>query len=483
MFNFKKFLPKILVSSLFLAIIIAGVSWNKTQKASAEANISVSGYAWSDIIGWINFNPAFGGVFYNNTTGQLSGYAWSDNIGWIYFGPDKSNISASTAPNEPKQWAKANTTTGVVNGWAKTYRAIPDKTDANAEDGQTLGGWEGWIKMDHGMSNPVSIDFTTGDFHGWAWSSDTAGIIGWVSFNSKDCDLDNNGFIDIACGGKNDNTMPAYPYKVTIGSGDLTPTYTIEPSTASISVGGTQRFIGYYDPDGSGVASSTDKTLQASYWNSSNSSIAGIATTTGQAIASCSTSGAVSITSAYNNIPATAILICTTGGGTGATCSDGIQNQNETGIDTGGVCGGGTGGGGTTGGGGGGGGTSTTTIGGGGNNNKEIGTITITPNLSTIRAIINEGLPANSETTTLTIDGCPDKNVTLTATSAYGTTNFSKNPVANGGTTIFSVKNIPGNTEAKTYPIEIRGTASGCSDGVGTVNLKVERTGSTWQEF
>lgn len=595
MFNSKKFLPKILISFLFLAMMIAIISWTKIPKASAEANIPVTGYAWSENIGWVHFNPAFGGVFYNNTTGQLSGYAWSDNIGWVYFGPDKSNISASTTPNEPKQWAKASTTTGIVSGWAKTYRAIPDKTDANAEDGQTLGGWEGWIKMDHGMSNPVSIDFATGDFHGWAWSSDTAGIIGWISFNSKDCDLDNNGFIDIACGGKNSSTTPAYPYKVTIGAGNLTPTYTIEPSTASVSVGGTQRFIGWYDSDGSGSASSTDKTIQASFWKSSNTTIATIATTTGQAIAICSTAGTVAITSTYNSIPATASLTCTTGGGprcgngvkeAGEQCDDGNTNSGDScsssctteGCSGGcgnGYCGDGIKNGseqcddgvknGTT--------LSqctvscqNTTCGGcGGSSTYEIrpkdpkifvnekqqfegilkyangfeetktdvaswesvnalipinytdkkglafcavegnttikstyesknaqtglfcekrgGTITINPSPSTIKAVIIEGLPANSETTTLTINGCSDKNVTLTATSVYGTPSFSKNPVANGGTTVFSVKNVPGNTSEGTYPIKITGIAESCDAGSATVNLKVERIGSDWEEF
>ena len=167
--------------------------------------------------------------------------------------------------------------------------------------------------MDHGMSNPVSIDFATGDFHGWAWSSDTAGIIGWVSFNSKDCDLDNNGFMDISCGGKNDNTTPAYPYKVTIGANGITPTYTIEPAVASIGVGAIQRFIGYYDSDGLGSAIKIDKTLEASYWNSDKPLIATIATNTGQAIANCLTGGTVSITSFYNSIPASASLECTTG--------------------------------------------------------------------------------------------------------------------------------------------------------------------------
>lgn len=600
----KKFLPKFLISFFFLAIIVVGISWNKLPEVKAGTTVPVTGYAWSDIIGWINFNPAFGGVFYDNTVGQLSGYAWSNNIGWVYFGPDKSNISASTAPNDPKQWAKTNLATGIVNGWAKTYRAILDKTDANAEDGQTLGGWEGWIKMDHGMSNPVSIDFATGDFHGWAWSSDTAGIIGWISFNSKDCDLDNNGFMDIACGGKNNNTTPAYPYKVTIGSNNA-PTYTIEPATASASVGGAQRFIGYYDSDGSGVAVKIDKTLEASYWEPKTGLIATIATSTGQAIATCSTAGTVAITSSYNNIPASAGLECTTGGiipvcgnskvELGEQCDDGniisgdgcsATCQTEGGC--GGNCGGGYCGDGTINSGeqcddGAKNGTGqsqctnscqNTTCGGcGGNSVYEIvpkdptvdvgkglqfdgiltyangfketktkeaswestnasipinntdkkgvafcnaegsatikstygtksaqtsltckkgdsGTITITPNTSTIKAVIIEGLPANSETATLNITSSCG-NVTLspryTGLTTGGSFSFSANPVeindsTKTGITKFSVKNIPGNTEAKTYPIEITGTGISCS-GKTTVNLKVERVGSIWEEF
>ncbi len=69
----------------------------------------------------------------------------------------------------------------------------------------------------------VSIDGTSGDFFGWAWNAnDTGAGAGWISFNSKDCDVDNNGFTDTACGG--DNATTALPsYKVVFTAGNNPP--------------------------------------------------------------------------------------------------------------------------------------------------------------------------------------------------------------------------------------------------------------------
>ena len=45
----------------------------------------LSGYAWGENVGWINFEPAYGGVFIDPATGEFSGYAWGENIGWLKF--------------------------------------------------------------------------------------------------------------------------------------------------------------------------------------------------------------------------------------------------------------------------------------------------------------------------------------------------------------------------------------------------------------
>jgi hypothetical protein len=45
----------------------------------------LSGYAWGENIGWINFAPPSGGVTIDPTTGEFDGYAWAENVGWIHF--------------------------------------------------------------------------------------------------------------------------------------------------------------------------------------------------------------------------------------------------------------------------------------------------------------------------------------------------------------------------------------------------------------
>lgn len=62
---------------------------------------AVTGYAWGDTIGWINFAPSGQGVFVSPTTGRLSGYAWSSVGGWINFSPSSA---VSTSTNGPGVW-------------------------------------------------------------------------------------------------------------------------------------------------------------------------------------------------------------------------------------------------------------------------------------------------------------------------------------------------------------------------------------------
>lgn len=50
------------------------------------------GYAWSKNAGWIRLDPPSGGVKNNN--GDLSGYAWGEQLGWINF--DNVYIDTST---------------------------------------------------------------------------------------------------------------------------------------------------------------------------------------------------------------------------------------------------------------------------------------------------------------------------------------------------------------------------------------------------
>ena len=145
-------------------------------KAGTDQN--VSGWAWSENIGWVSFNStncdsdengitdtgnypqcpdgavsADYGVNINPADGSFSGYAWSESIGWIDFAPD------GPYPKPPNYSAKVNDD-GKVSGWARAL--------------SYTGGWDGWIKLDG-----VSIDIVNRDFSGYAWGSD---VIGWLSF-------------------------------------------------------------------------------------------------------------------------------------------------------------------------------------------------------------------------------------------------------------------------------------------------------------
>jgi hypothetical protein len=152
---------------LILVFLFLGIAFANQAKAGSQDN--VSGWAWSENIGWISFNCTNQGscatVDYGvniGSDGILSGYAWSENIGWISFNQaDLSGCPSGTCR------AEVDLATGEVSGWARAL--------------SYGGGWDGWIHL-RGSSYGVSIDFSTSpkEFEGWAWGGE---VIGWISFN------------------------------------------------------------------------------------------------------------------------------------------------------------------------------------------------------------------------------------------------------------------------------------------------------------
>jgi hypothetical protein len=150
----------------------------------------VSGYAWSDTIGWISLDCATGGPTGNDicatkdyhldidASGYIIGFAWSDNIGWIQFGglsdfPTGGGTSAQDAQivgNTLIGWARA--CGGTVSG---NCSSMTSRTD----------GWDGWISFSgtgygvtlaSGAFTPCQVGSTS-----CAWGDVN---VGWVDFSA-----------------------------------------------------------------------------------------------------------------------------------------------------------------------------------------------------------------------------------------------------------------------------------------------------------
>lgn len=151
---------KVLIFSL---VILVASAFIPVQRMVMAASQQVFGWAWSENIGWLQFEPVFGGVFADDTTGDLSGYAWSESLGWVSFEP-----SDLTGCPSGSCVANLDITTGALSGWAKAISG-------------SSSNWDGWISL-RGSSPDYGVDMSldTGDFSGWAWGSD---VVGWLSFS------------------------------------------------------------------------------------------------------------------------------------------------------------------------------------------------------------------------------------------------------------------------------------------------------------
>ncbi len=107
MFKFTKNL--ISISLVFILVVAITIFASTTSQVKAGSLDNLSGWAWSDNIGWISFNSTTDGSLVNygvainetnkttNGTGDFSGYAWSDNIGWISF----NRVDTGNPPGAP----------------------------------------------------------------------------------------------------------------------------------------------------------------------------------------------------------------------------------------------------------------------------------------------------------------------------------------------------------------------------------------------
>lgn len=190
---------KIFIAAIALIFIFSALTVLKTQAGTGESGMgwlwdgSDDGVGNNTALGWISMNSANcdanGNGFIDATCGgddttttssvnygvnipasdgALSGYAWSENIGWIDFAP------AGPYPAAPNY--SAQRTGNNLEGWTRITGIAQAGAAGNS------GGWEGWMKLNgvaqDGSPYEVSINPTDGKMTGYGWSDE----LGWVDF-------------------------------------------------------------------------------------------------------------------------------------------------------------------------------------------------------------------------------------------------------------------------------------------------------------
>ena len=159
-----------MAAAVLLLVLAAGQYGSGLTPPTAlaqSAGSGLSGFAWSENIGWIQmFNAAIG------SDGQtLTGYAWSENIGWVSF--NQSDLSGC-----PSGTCSARMTGGALAGWA---RACAGTVNGDCTGSARSDGWDGWISLSgSGYGPALPSGQTVGFLSGYAWGSD---IVGWIDFS------------------------------------------------------------------------------------------------------------------------------------------------------------------------------------------------------------------------------------------------------------------------------------------------------------
>lgn len=146
-------MKRLITASIAFAVIVVGFALPSNSVEAAP--VSISGYAWSENVGWVKFNGTNYGVSVESTNGNLSGYAWSEHFGWLSF-----NSSDTTGcPTNPCQ-PTVNLGNGALSGWAKWL--------ATGE----------WLHLS-GSGYGVTYNSATKAFSGYSWGDTFTGWLRW----------------------------------------------------------------------------------------------------------------------------------------------------------------------------------------------------------------------------------------------------------------------------------------------------------------
>lgn len=150
----------------------------------AGAGTPLTGYAWSDLVGWISMNCSNTGTCATSpyavkidSGGNLFGHAWSDSLGWIQFG----NLSSYPAGSGTTAGNGAFTG-GALTGWARACEGTAPG-DCSTMTTRT-DGWDGWIALSGTGYGP---SLSSGKLVGYSWGGEA---IGWISWSGTGYEVD-----------------------------------------------------------------------------------------------------------------------------------------------------------------------------------------------------------------------------------------------------------------------------------------------------
>lgn len=141
--------------------------------------------------------------------GNVTGYAWSENIGWIDFDP------AGPYPGTPDQSAYQEG--DWLKGWARISGIATEAANSNS------GGWQGWIKLSGTAQDGTDYGINLNDLsnNAYAWSDE----LGWIDFSQISNSSDTTGV-----------ALTATPSQVSLAEGEtLSEQTTLDWTISGIS--------------------------------------------------------------------------------------------------------------------------------------------------------------------------------------------------------------------------------------------------------
>ncbi len=176
----------------------------------ADAPFALFGYAWSNTgnanegLGWISFSCTDGGPTRNDICAtsnygvsiaadmSMSGYAWNDHVGWISF----DNLPGCPSGTCGARIISDGGTGYEMTGWARACVVFDSGCSGPLKTNSEHGNWDGWISLncennsgcgtsDYAIRISSSGNVASGssDAGSFAWGDR---VTGWIDFGQVD---------------------------------------------------------------------------------------------------------------------------------------------------------------------------------------------------------------------------------------------------------------------------------------------------------